>query len=96
MGHLSRLQPANVRLRRAICNQEQANQYINAPGGRELYSATDFKQTGLTLKFISPNLPEYPQFGEEFTKGLSILDVLMFNSKETVTNYLDSYTLTDA
>jgi hypothetical protein len=79
-----------------ICHQEHTNQYINAPGGRELYSAKDFKQSGLTLKFISPNLPEYPQFGGEFIKGLSILDVLMFNSKETVTNFLDSYSLTDA
>ena len=36
---------------------------------------------------------EYPQFGEPFVPGLSIVDVLMFNDKEKVQEMLRSYQL---
>ena len=56
-----------------------ATEYVNAPGGRELYSQMDFAEHGVALRFIQPRLNEYPQFGAPFVAGLSILDVLMFN-----------------
>jgi hypothetical protein len=68
--------------------------YINSIGGRQLYSKELFQQHGITLKFIEMDTIEYAQFGTTFAPSLSIIDVLMFNSKEKVRELLDSYTLT--
>jgi hypothetical protein len=78
----------------AICRHAGATVYINAGGaGRELYAAPAFSAFGITLRFLQPRLPEYQQFGEPFVPSLSIIDVLMFNSKETVQRYLQDYEL---
>jgi len=55
--------------------------YINAIGGIELYNKAYFKKNGINLNFLKPKIKEYTQFGKEFIPGLSIIDVLMFNSK---------------
>ena len=39
------------------------------------------------------NAVEYAQFGHPFTPNLSIIDVLMFNSKTKVRELLHAYTL---
>jgi hypothetical protein len=76
----------------AICRQAGATEYVNPGGaGRELYSAADFAAAGLRLWFLQPHLREYRQFGGPFVPGLSIIDVLMFNPKETVRAYLEEY-----
>jgi hypothetical protein len=49
---------------------------------------------GVSLQFISNTLPTYPQADNEFVNGLSIIDVLMWNSKEEVNEMLNKYTLT--
>lgn len=36
---------------------------------------------------------KYQQFGDKFVPGLSIVDVLMFNSKEEVRKQLQNYAL---
>jgi hypothetical protein len=77
----------------AICGAEQANEYINVAGGRELYSPARFRAHGLALQFIRPKLVEYPQFTNPFVPSLSIIDVLMFNQRERVKELLDSYDL---
>jgi len=77
----------------AICKKLNADTYINAIGGQELYSIDDFKNEGLNLKFVkSPHL-NYKQYKNEFIPWLSILDVLMFNKRQDVTDYLNKYTL---
>lgn len=76
-----------------ICESLKATQYINAANGRDLYSKEDFEQQGLQLNFIKSQEIKYKQFDNEFESGLSILDVLMFNSKEEVRNLLDKYHL---
>lgn len=78
-----------------ICRQEQASQYINVQGGKELYSKEAFAKEGIELLFIVPQKVEYKQYNEEFTPWLSIIDVLMFNNKaEIVNNILPKYALT--
>lgn len=67
--------------------------YINAIGGRELYSKKDFKEKSIDLYFIKTNNIKYKQFKNEFIPNLSIIDVLMFNSKEQVKELLNQYTL---
>lgn len=67
-----------------ICRSQRADTYINLPGGRALYSAEAFAQQGMTLHFIQPDDFHYPQYGEAFVPWLSIIDVMMFNSKNAV------------
>ena len=76
-----------------ICKLLQADTYYNAIGGQALYSFSDFKENGITLKFLKAGEIKYQQFGDKFVPGLSIVDVLMFNSKEEVRKQLQNYTL---
>ena len=55
--------------------------YVNAIGGMELYSKETFTEKGIELKFIQSKPFEYSQFGNEFVPWLSIVDVMMFNSR---------------
>jgi hypothetical protein len=66
----------------ALCEAVGASTYVNAIGGRELYSKETFREKGIELKFIQSKPFEYPQFGDAFVPWLSIIDVMMFNSKE--------------
>lgn len=59
-----------------------ADTYINAIGGMELYNKDDFRKENIELKFIKMDKIEYKQFKNEFVPNLSMIDVLMFNSKE--------------
>ena len=77
-----------------ICNVMEASHYINLPGGRELYDKKDFKRNGIELLFLQPELQAYKQFGREFIPGLSILDVMMFNSTESIQKMLRRYRYT--
>lgn len=67
--------------------------YINSIGGRELYSKDEFKSNSINLYFIKANDIKYKQLKNEFIPNLSIVDVLMFNSKERVKELLNEYTL---
>ena len=72
-----------------ICRQEAASVYVNLPGGRNLYSQADFSREGMDLLFLDGPMREYSQAGTEFHSGLSIIDVLMFNSPEEVVGMLE-------
>ena len=76
-----------------ICLQEKVSQYINPIGGLELYDKDFFETKNLQLNFIKSNSIEYPQFKNEFVPWLSMIDVLMFNSKDKIKEFLDNYEL---
>lgn len=78
------------------CARLGADTYINAIGGMELYDFEEFKKRGITLKFLKTRPIEYKQFGSPFVPNLSILDVIMFNSREEVIKMLDQYDLITA
>ena len=59
----------------------------------DLYDKNDFSQHGIDLYFIKPDPIQYRQFSDDFLPWLSIIDVMMFNSKEKINEYLNSYTL---
>jgi hypothetical protein len=65
-----------------ICAREGATRYINLPGGAALYSRAEFAARGVELEILEPDPGPYRQFGDPFVPWLSILDVLMFNSRE--------------
>ena len=77
----------------AICKAQKATTYINPIGGVELYSKERFKLNEVKLHFQKSNPINYTQYKNEFVPWLSILDVLMFNSKEKVQLYLKDYQL---
>jgi len=77
----------------AIASKINAQIYVNPIGGLELYSAENFGLSGIALKFIQSNPFVYKQFENEFVPWLSILDVIMFNSKEEIKEKLLSFTL---
>lgn len=58
--------------------------YINAISGQELYRKEYFKNKGIKLNFVKSQKVEYKQFDNDFVPWLSIIDILMFNDKETV------------
>jgi hypothetical protein len=76
-----------------ICKVLGTDEYYNAIGGQELYSDKDFETQGIKLKFLKTGTVEYKQFNSEFIPNLSIIDVMMFNSKEEIKNYLGMYEL---
>ena len=77
----------------SICKKLEATEYYNAIGGQELYSFEEFKDNGIELKFLKTEEIKYKQFNNEFISNLSILDVMMFNSKEKTKKFLNSYSL---
>ncbi len=68
--------------------------YINAVNGQSLYDKPLFAAQGVQLDFLSPKLQPYPQGNQsEFMAGLSMIDVLMWNSREEVIQQLKNFDL---
>ena len=76
-----------------ICKIEKCSKYINAKGGVDLYDKGRFADNGMQLNFLFPDNITYKQYNDEFVPYLSIIDILMFNSKEKVKSYLQNYKL---
>ena len=76
-----------------ICKILNTDQYINAIGGQELYKKEDFEKEGIVLNFLKTEEITYKQFNDEFVPNLSIIDVMMFNSKDEIKNMLEGYKL---
>jgi len=74
----------------ALCEAVDADIYVNAIGGKELYSQEDFRDKGINLKFIQSKSLEYHQFDKEFVPWLSIIDVMMFNSIDVTKECLNT------
>ncbi len=75
----------------AICKELGTSTYVNAIEGRDLYDAAAFREKGIDLRFVKTTPFEYEQFRGEFVPWLSIIDVMMFNSKERIQEYLCDY-----
>ncbi|MDH5934309.1 WbqC family protein [Vibrio splendidus] len=67
--------------------------YVNSPGGQELYSKSYFINKGVNLSFINTLPYSYSQDSTDFVPHLSIIDVLMWNSREDVCRLLTNYEL---
>lgn len=76
-----------------ICKILGADTYINAIGGQKLYSREKFDNAGIKLQFLHTNEIYYRQFSQEFVPNLSIIDVMMFNSKEAIEEMLQEFSL---
>lgn len=65
--------------------------YRNAPGGKEFYDPRKYEKCGLKIEFLQNRLNAYDQKSDEFIPGLSIIDVMMFNSKEQIKEMLKDF-----
>jgi hypothetical protein len=76
-----------------MCKRLNSDHYINAIGGQKLYTKENFLKERIKLNFIKTGDIEYKQFNNEFVPNLSIIDVMMFNSKEEIKEMLNKYEL---
>jgi hypothetical protein len=71
-----------------------ATSYVNAIGGVEIYDRARFAASNIELWFLRTRDIQYRQFGRHpFVPSLSIIDVMMFNSKQEIAGLLDAYDL---
>ncbi len=68
-------------------------EYWNPPGGQSFFDKVKYNEVGIDLKFQSVKIMPYDQKNNMFEPGLSILDVMMFNSPEEINVMLDNYEL---
>lgn len=72
-----------------ISKSQNATQYINPPGGYNIFDENKYSKNGIELLFLKPNLSEYKQsMRENFVSGLSIIDVMMFHSPKEIKKIL--------
>ena len=76
-----------------ISRELEASEYINPPGGREIFDKERFAAASIQLQFLTANPAEYSQRRREFIPGLSILDVMMFNSRDEIHGMLNDFEL---
>jgi len=77
----------------AINKALKSTQYINPIGGTELYKKNNFEKENIKLNFLESDVPQYKQFNDEFIPYLSIIDIMMFNSKNEIKEMLKQFTL---
>lgn len=69
----------------------EAKEYVNPPGGIELFDRSKFEASGIKLEFLKAELNYYNQKKLKFIEGLSIIDVMMFNDVNTINRMLEDY-----
>ena len=70
-----------------------SSNYINPIGGTQLYCKDVFEANNIILNFIKTKNIVYKQYDNDFIPNLSIIDVMMFNSKEEIKELLKEYEL---
>jgi hypothetical protein len=68
-------------------------EYWNPEGGAAFFNTEKYVKAGINIKFIKSRLPAYPQMGNDFEPGLSIVDVMMFNAPPQIRAMLDDYVI---
>lgn len=78
-----------------ICKKLQGDVYINPSGGRELYHQECFNKENISLFFLDAQLDKivYNQNTDKFEKNLSIIDILFYNDREEIYEFLKKYKL---
>jgi hypothetical protein len=77
-----------------ISSQLGAKRYINAPGGREIFIDSEWRDRQIELHFLDLTPFQYSTAPFGFIENLSILDVLMWNAPEQVLAFIRAHTRT--
>jgi len=67
--------------------------YVNPPGGIEFFDRKKYVENKIDLQFLKIKLKPYDQKQNEFIPGLSIIDVMMFNTPKRIREMLHDYEL---
>jgi len=74
-----------------ISKQKKASEYINSYSGHNIFDEKKFYESDIKLTFLKSNLSSYKQSQRKnFNSGLSILDLIMFNSLEETRKLINS------
>jgi hypothetical protein len=77
-----------------ICKAiDGVSEYWNPPGGLGFFDRAKYDSEHIMLKFQKVNLSFYDQKRGNFEAGLSIIDVMMFNSVDKIKLMLNDYEL---
>jgi WbqC-like protein len=74
-----------------VCMALRAQEYINPPGGKELFDRLQFAAHGIKLTIQTPFEFTYTCPGYTFEPNLSVIDALMWNSPKTIKAHLDAH-----
>jgi len=72
-----------------IAERMKASEYLNPHGGAQIFNEGEFERAGIQLRFLRPRLRPYVQRRGAFVPGLSIIDVMMWNSIEVIRETID-------
>lgn len=61
-----------------ISSSLNASEYINPIAGSHLFKKEEFDSKGIQLKFLEPQISDYPQYRQNFVSNLSIIDCVMW------------------
>ena len=67
------------------------DEYWNPKGGMAFFDINKYLTNNINVNFIDQNLKYYNQKRENFEPGLSIIDVMMFNSPEEIRLMLNEF-----
>ena len=76
-----------------ICNYYSADYYVNPIGGQSLYNKEDFLKEAIQIDFLKPKDIFYQQGKGQFISNLSIIEVMMYNSRDDIKQMLGEYVL---
>lgn len=74
-----------------ITQKEGYSTYVNPPGGSVFFDREKYNSKNIELEFLQVNFKEYVQKIGHFEKGLSIIDVMMFCSKNEIMDMLHDF-----
>lgn len=75
-----------------MCSALGATTYVNAPGGKTLYSPDAFASRGIELRFLDAQPPPLT----DYRPTLSILDALFYLTRQEANHVISSYRLAPA
>ena len=67
------------------------DEYWNAPGGKSFFDVRKYEAANIDIKFQKVIITEYRQGKNDFSGGLSIIDVMMYNSPQRINQMLDEF-----
>lgn len=77
-----------------ICKKiPECNEYWNPEGGKTFFNEQKYITNNIKIRFLKAKNIEYNQHRDRFEPYLSIIDVMMFNSQETIKKMLTDYEL---
>ena len=84
LGHINHPGQWAVKISEAL----GATEYINPYSGYSIYREDEFSSRSIKLYFLRPHLTPYTQRCDGFVSRLSIIDVMMWNSKPEIMKML--------